>query len=63
MFLYIMLMISTESNANIDNDTNPKFYMMYIICKISFILQPSFDDVFDGNGNFLDNHIIYQEMS
>ena len=45
-------MISTEINANIDHDTNPKFYMMYIICKISFILQPSFDNVFDGNANF-----------
>ena len=56
-------MISTESNANIDNDTNPKFYVMYIICKISFILPPSFDDVFDGNTNFLDNDMIYQEMS
>ena len=45
-------MISTEINANIDHDTNPKFYMMYIICKISFSLQPSFDNVFDGNANF-----------
>ena len=52
MFLYIRLMISPEINANIDNDTNPKFYMMYIICKISFMLQPSFDNVFDGNANF-----------
>ena len=56
-------MISTEINANIDNDTNPKFYMMYIICKISFILRLSFDDVFDEKANFLDNDIIYQEMS
>ena len=51
MFLYIRLMISTEITANIDNDTNPKFYMVYIICKISFILQPSFDAVFVGNAN------------
>ena len=56
-------MISPQINANIDNDTNPKFYVMYIICKISFILQPSFDDVFDGKANLLDNDIIYQEMS
>ena len=63
MFFYIRLMISTEINANIDNDTNPKFYMMYIICKISFIYKPSFDDVFDGNAKSLDYDSIYQQMS